>query len=163
MLRSCYIWGWSRGHQPRLESMGYGNKVFGKTIGLEFGKRAFRISSGIRRRGIGHCGGVDPSETGKQTAGRAWAGNTETPPPPNERKRQRNSIRVPLGTSARKKGAVVLVGAWTARKRPEQPRKVTSRAGTSERRERCYTVRLFGMNSFKEGAVWHVNSLLVKG
>jgi hypothetical protein len=28
--------GWSRRQQPRLDSMGNGNEVFGKTIGLEF-------------------------------------------------------------------------------------------------------------------------------
>jgi hypothetical protein len=44
------IGGWRR-HQPWLESMGNGNKAFWKTIGLEFGKRAFGISSGLWRRG----------------------------------------------------------------------------------------------------------------
>jgi hypothetical protein len=37
-------------------------------------------------------------------------------------------------------------------KQPEEPRKVTSRAGTSEKSEWFCTVRLFGTNSLKEGA-----------
>jgi hypothetical protein len=39
-----------RRQQPRLETMENGNKVFRKIRGLKFGKRAFGISSGIRRR-----------------------------------------------------------------------------------------------------------------
>jgi hypothetical protein len=45
------------------------------------------------------------------------------------------------------------------KKQPEQPRKVMSWAGTSEIRERWYTVRLFGTNSLKEEAVWRLNQL----
>jgi hypothetical protein len=41
---------WERRHQPWLESMGNGNKVFGETMGLELGKQAFGISTGIQRR-----------------------------------------------------------------------------------------------------------------
>jgi hypothetical protein len=44
------IGGWNRRQQPRLKSMENGNKVFGITIGLGFGKRAFGISS--RTQGI---------------------------------------------------------------------------------------------------------------
>jgi hypothetical protein len=44
------IGGRRRRQQPRLETMGNDNKLFRKIMGLEFGKRAFRISSGIRRR-----------------------------------------------------------------------------------------------------------------
>jgi hypothetical protein len=58
------IGGRSIGHQPRLVSMGNGNKVFGKTIGLEFGNRAFGMSSGIRRgRNWSLWSGRPPSET----------------------------------------------------------------------------------------------------
>jgi hypothetical protein len=42
--------GGRRRHQPRLETVGNGNKVFRKTTGLEFEKRAFEISSGTRRK-----------------------------------------------------------------------------------------------------------------
>jgi hypothetical protein len=42
--------GGRRRHQSRLESMTNANKVFRKTMGLEFGKRAFGNLSGIRRR-----------------------------------------------------------------------------------------------------------------
>jgi hypothetical protein len=50
-----------------------------------------------------------PSETQKQTAGRAGAGNVEAPAP-NVEAEQENRIRVPLGRSARKERAVVVVG-----------------------------------------------------
>jgi hypothetical protein len=43
------IGGRSIRQQPRLESMGNSNEVFGKTIGLRFGKRAARSSIGLRR------------------------------------------------------------------------------------------------------------------
>jgi hypothetical protein len=41
------IGGRRRRHQSQLEIMGNGNKICRKTMGLEFGKRAFGISSGI--------------------------------------------------------------------------------------------------------------------
>jgi hypothetical protein len=49
-ITSYSIGGQSREQQPRLESMRNSSKVFGKTVGLEFGKQEFEISSGIRRR-----------------------------------------------------------------------------------------------------------------
>jgi hypothetical protein len=40
--------GWGK-HQPQLESMGNSNRVFRKTIGMEFVKRANWTSSGLQR------------------------------------------------------------------------------------------------------------------
>jgi hypothetical protein len=54
------IGGRSRWQQPRLETMRNSNKVFGKTIGLEFGKKAARSSVALWKPRTGHCGGVDP-------------------------------------------------------------------------------------------------------
>jgi hypothetical protein len=36
-----------------------GNKFFRKTMGLEFGKRAFKFQAGYEEGGIGPCGKVD--------------------------------------------------------------------------------------------------------
>jgi hypothetical protein len=47
----------------------------------------------------------------------------------------------------------------TEKKRKEQLAGRRWKHSSPERKERWYTVRLFGMNSLKEGAMWHVNAL----
>jgi hypothetical protein len=65
------------------------------------------------------------------------------------------------GRAGLKEGGGLDVGKLTTgRKETSRERKVTSRAQPWEEKERRCTVRLFGTNSLKEGAVWHVNPLL---
>jgi hypothetical protein len=64
-------------------------------------------------------------------------------------------------TSALKEEARVAVGEWSPQPEKISPtrgntvpeEKKTLQAQPSEKKERCYTVRLFGTNSLKEGAI----------
>jgi hypothetical protein len=51
----------------------------------------------------------------------------------------------------------VITATWEEKKNEETPsqrKKKTLQAQPSEEKERRYTIRLFGLNSLKEGAVW---------
>jgi hypothetical protein len=95
----------------------------------------------------------------KNIAQKGEAGNVEAPPPPLLREFT-SLCRVSLGTSAHKEGAVAVVGEWSPQpekkeqeETPSQREKKTLQAQPSEEKERWYTVRLFGTNSLKEGAM----------
>jgi hypothetical protein len=123
-------------HQPRLESMGNGNKVFRKTTGMEFVKRENWTSSGLQR--IKDCilwRGSTPSKTKKKK-------HREEEPvrlkhrPPSLQKEETRLYWVPLGTTCSGSDwRLNTMKGEKKRKRKEQSesRKVTSRAGTSKR------------------------------
>jgi hypothetical protein len=72
--------GWSRRQHPRLKVMGNSIEVFGKTIGLQFGKLADGSSVVLWKMGAGPCGGVDPLRSRKRSIGRAgYVGALATP------------------------------------------------------------------------------------
>jgi hypothetical protein len=76
-----------------METIGNGNKVFKKTIGLEFGKQEFRISSGIQKKeGLVLVERSTPSNMKKEMAGGAGAGIVEAWAP-NDRERERDRER----------------------------------------------------------------------
>jgi hypothetical protein len=85
------IGGQSRRQQPRLEIMGKSNEVFGKTIGLEFGKRTARSTVGLQRIRLDLVERSTPSETEKEAAGRAGADYAEAPAPTAMRERKKNN------------------------------------------------------------------------
>jgi hypothetical protein len=62
-----------------------------------------------------------------------------------------NLIKESLGTSALKKGAVVVGGEWTPLKTEPQENETKCRP---QKKERWYTNRLFGTNSLKKGTLW---------
>jgi hypothetical protein len=113
--------------------------------------------------------GSTPSETEKEAAHRAGAGNVKAPAIPGvmphrgKKKNEENlwmmvrtwtdshPIREPLGTSVCKEGAVGSVGERSLQKKLSH--KKTSQADTSLRKERSHADMLLGMSSLKEGSM----------
>jgi hypothetical protein len=87
--------------------------------------------------------GLTPPKRKKKTAVRGGAGYLKAPAPTTTDRKRGNFIRVPLGTSAYKEGAVAMVGVVTAtwkekpqEETPSQKKKKTLQAQPLEEKER---------------------------
>jgi hypothetical protein len=106
--------------------------IYRKSTGMEIAKRITRYVVGLKRiEDWTLWRGRPPPKRKKKKAVRGGAGNVKAPAPTTTDRKRGDFIKVPLLTSAHKKGAVAMVGGWSP-----QPRKNPTRGNTDPERKR---------------------------